>query len=60
MSSFSIGEADEEDDDFAQLRQTKTPGVSGRDGKITKLGAVPLKTSSEAAESEPAKIKSPV
>lgn len=51
MSSFSIDEADEEDE-FAQLRQTKTPGHTGRDGKITKLGAVPLKTPSEGTKSE--------
>lgn len=46
MSTFSIGDADDEDD-FAQLRQTKTAAASGKDGKITKLGAVPLKTSEQ-------------
>lgn len=47
MSTFSIGEADEEDD-FAQLRNTKTTASTARDGRVTKLGAVPLKSSEPA------------
>lgn len=47
MATFSIGDADDEDD-FAQLRGTKTAAPSAKDGKITKLGAVPLKAPESA------------
>lgn len=55
MSTFSIGEADNEDD-FAELRETRTPQAVGKDGKIFKLGAVPLKPS-EPAKGEPTVCK---
>lgn len=45
LSSFSIGEADDDEDDFVELRKAKGTAPSVRDGtgKVTKLGAVPLK-----------------
>lgn len=47
LSSFSIGEADDDEDDFVELRKAKgtTPSVRDGTGKVTKLGAVPLKPS---------------
>lgn len=52
MATFSIGD---DEDDFAHLRKAKPSATvpSGKAGKVTKLGAVPLKTA------EPAKGGSP-
>lgn len=52
MSTFSIGDGGDEDD-FADVRKAKATAASTKDGKITKLGAVPLKPdASEAAKGE--------
>lgn len=43
MSTFSIGD---DGDDFAELRKGKPPAAAGKgaSGRVTKLGAVALKT----------------
>lgn len=48
MATFSIG--DDEEDHFAPLRKANPPMTlpSGKAGKVTKLGAVPLKTAEPA------------
>ena len=43
MSTFSIGGADDEDD-FAELSNTKTTAASGKADTVKTPGAVPLKT----------------
>lgn len=48
MATFSIG--DDEEDQFDLLRKAKPTMTlpSGKAGKVTKLGAVPLKTAEPA------------
>ena len=47
MSTFSIAGADDEDD-FSELSNTKTPAVSGKAGMVNKPAAAPLKTPAPA------------